>query len=504
MGVNFMGVGSGLPFDEWLAKEREGQMQKLNPYLQKQSSYQGKISAWGNISNSLDTLKKNMEKLEEEGFNGVSVGDNKAFKATAGKGAIPNSYSVVVERLARAHQLSSSVQNSQSEQLGDTSVSTRTLKITTGGKTMEVELKDDQTSLAQIAQKVNEKNGDVTAQVMPAEGDKFKLVFTSKKTGEDGEMKIEVVGDDTLNEVVKSDGAASNRPGESDYDPSKPALVTTADNALIRINGEKVERSSNTITDAITGITLELREVSEKESGGAEFKPETLAVTADTSKVKSMIEEFVKNYNAYLNTAAAATKYKAPESNADSGALPIQDPNNGALFSDGTLRRLSSQLKSTVSGNYGEASEVFQSLGMLGISVKFEESKPGEERSGTLGILSIDSKKLDEALKNNPDEVEALFLGKGDAQGLKGRLENVFKTYLGDSDSIPRDEGAISVNLKSLREQDTRVGKQITAVEKRIEETMLRREKEYMRLDKVMSDMSSTSNRLQQSLAGLI
>ena len=80
MGVNFMGIGSGLPFDEWLAKEREGQMQKLNPYLQKQSSYQGKISAWGNISNSLDTLKKNMEKLEEEGFNGVSVGDNKAFK----------------------------------------------------------------------------------------------------------------------------------------------------------------------------------------------------------------------------------------------------------------------------------------------------------------------------------------------------------------------------------------------------------------------------------------
>ncbi|MGK8544550.1 flagellar filament capping protein FliD [Enterobacter cloacae] len=503
MAVNFMGVGSGLPFDEWLSKEREGQMQKLNPYLQKQSSYQGKISAWGSISNSLDALKKNMEKLEEEGFNGVSVGDNKSFKTTAGKGAIPNSYSVIVERLARAHQLSSSVQDSQSKQLGDTSVSQRTLKITTGGKTMEVVLKDDETSLAQIAKKVNDKNGDVTAQVMPAEGDKFKLVFTSKKTGEDGEMQIEVVGDDTLNDVLKSAGAESNQPGEPGYDPTKPAQVTPADNALIRINGEKVERSANTITDAITGITLELREVSEKDSKD-EFKPETLAITADTSKVKSLIEEFVKNYNAYLNTAASVTKYKAPDNNTNSDSLPIQDPNNGALFSDGTLRRLSSQLKSTVSGNYGEASEVIQSLGMLGIAVKFEEVKPGEERSGTLGVLSIDNKKLDEALKNNPEEVEALFLGKGEAQGLKGRLEDVFKTYLGDSDSIPRDEGAINVNLKSLREQDTRVGKQIAAVEKRIEEAMLRREKEYMRLDKAMSDMNSMNSRLQSSLAGLI
>ena len=78
-----------------------------------------------------------------------------------------------------------------------------------------------------------------------------------------------------------------------------------------------VERSSNTIKDLITGVTLELREVSEKDlmptHCSTPFKTESLTITEDTSKVKSLIEEFVKNYNSYLSTVASATKYTAPD-----------------------------------------------------------------------------------------------------------------------------------------------------------------------------------------------
>lgn len=119
--------------------------------------------------------------MQDEGFNGVSIGDNKAFKATAGKGAIPDSYSVIVEKLAKAHKIGSPEQDSNSAQLGDGSA-TRTLTITLGnGKPLSVELKDDETSLAQVAKKINAQNGDVSASVMPAQGGKFQLVVTSKK-----------------------------------------------------------------------------------------------------------------------------------------------------------------------------------------------------------------------------------------------------------------------------------------------------------------------------------
>lgn len=482
--TNFLGVGSGLPFDEWLAKEREASSQKLNPYLQKQKTYNGQISAWGSISSALSTLKDNLGKLEDEGFNGVSVSDNKTFKATAGKGAIPNSYSVAVKQLAKAHQLGMT-QNSRDKDIGK-SAATVTIEMEGSEKPLVVELKPDETSLDDIAQKINAQKGDVAAEVVTVKEGEHKLVLTSKKTGKDGEMTIKVTGD---KEVQEAFDAATE--------------VTEAQNAVILLNGDEIERSSNTIKDLITGVTLELREVSEIRDDGS-YKEESLTITEDTSKVKSLIEEFVKNYNSYLSTVASATKYTPPDRDKlGEGEIPLPDTNNGALFSDGNLRRLTSQLKATVSGEYRDAGDVITSLGRLGITVTFD-GKTGDDRSGTLGTLTIDSKKLDAALKDNPKEVEALFLGKGGQEGIKDRMEGIFNTYLGDKDSVAKKDGVIETTLESLREQEKRVGKQITAVQKRIDEAMLRKEKEYQRLDKAMSDMNSMSTRLQQSLAGLI
>ena len=185
-GTNFLGVGSGLPFDQWLADERKGITKKLNPYLQKQTTYKGQISAWGSISSALSTMKDNLGKLEDEGFNGVSVSDNKTFKATAGEGAIPNSYSIAVKQLAQAHQLAV-VNDTRDQKIGDSAAKV-TITRKEGEKPMELDLKRDETSLEQIAKKINEQKGDVVAEVITIGGGKHKLVLTSKKTGVAGEM----------------------------------------------------------------------------------------------------------------------------------------------------------------------------------------------------------------------------------------------------------------------------------------------------------------------------
>lgn len=153
--TNFLGVGSGLPFDQWMADERKGLSQKLNPYLQKQSSYKGQISAWGSISSSLSTLKDNLSKLEDEGFNGVSVSDNKTFKATAGQGAIPNSYSIAVKQLAKAHQLA--IENDTRDKPIGSSGAKVTITLKEGEEPLIVDLAKDETSLDQIAKKINEQ-----------------------------------------------------------------------------------------------------------------------------------------------------------------------------------------------------------------------------------------------------------------------------------------------------------------------------------------------------------
>jgi Flagellar capping protein len=492
--------GSGLDIQALMEQIASAEGKKLNPYLNKQSNFNAQVSSWGRLSSSLAALKSNLGKLQDEGFNGVSVGDNKTFKAIAGKGAIPDSYSVIVEQLAKSHKIGSAAQDSNSAQLGDGSA-TRTLSITIGnGKSLDVELKDDETSLTQIARKINAKNGDVSASVMPAEDGQFQLVVTSKKTGSDGQIKMEVSGDNQLADVLNYDPDAANIPGEPGYQPDRMKQISAAQNAVMKIDGITVERSSNTINDAIEGITFELREVSEKDKDDpTQFKPETLAVTADTSKVKSLIEEFVSQYNNFLSTSASASAYKPPEKYAAE-----QNKQNGPLFSDGTLRRLNSQMKSAAGGTYGESSELYHSLASIGITVKFEEVKPGEDRSGVLGTLTIDSKKLDAALKEHPKEVEALFLGKEGASGIKSQMEDVFKTYLGDSEGIPKTDGTIAATVKGLKEQEARVAKQITRMEQRIEESLKRQQKEFMRLDKAMTNMQAMGNQLQGALAGLV
>ena len=489
--------GSGLDIPSMLSQLESLESRKLSPYLQKQSNYTGQVSSWGKISSTLDAMKTSLGKLQDEGFNGVSTGDNKAFKATAGKGAIPNSYSVIVEQLAKAHKIGTEAQASNSAQLGNGAAS-RTVKITVGdGKSLNIELKDDQTSLTQVASKINAANGDVSASVMPAENGKFQLVMTSKKTGSEGEIKVEVIGDDKLADVLNYD--------KSNPVKGKASEISAAQNAKIAIDGVIVERSSNTISDAIEGITFELREVSEKDDSvpGQTHKPETLSVTADTSKVKSLIEEFVKGYNNFLTTSASVSIYKEPAKPKE-GELAQPNPGNGALFGDGTLRRLTSQMKSTIGGDYSEASDVFKSLATLGITIKFEDVNPGEERTGVMGTLSIDSKKLEAALKDNPKEVEAIFLGREDAEGIKGKMDDLFKTYLGDSESFPKKEGAITTAINGLKQQETRVSKQISLIEKRIEESLKRSEKEFLRLDKAMTEMNSMSQQLQSALVGLM
>ena len=391
---------------------------------------------------------------------------------------------MAVKQLAKAHQLE--YEHTTRDKLIGNSGAKITITLEEGEKPLEVDLDKSETSLDQIAKKINAQNGDVVAEVITLEDDKHRLVLTSKKTGEAGKMDITVSGNVELQSKLAT-----------------PTDETPPQNAEVILNGKTISRSSNTINDLITGVTLELREVSEIRDDDS-YKEESLTITEDTSKVKSLIEEFVKNYNSYLSTVASATKYTPPDRDKlGEGEIPLPDTNNGALFSDGNLRRLTSQLKATVSGEYRDAGDVITSLGRLGITVTFD-GKTGDDRSGTLGTLTIDSKKLDAALKDNPKEVEALFLGKGGQEGIKDRMEGIFNTYLGDKDTVAKKDGVIETTLESLREQEKRVGKQITAVQKRIDEAMLRKEKEFQRLDKAMSDMTSMSNRLQQSLAGLI
>lgn len=490
-GFSMPGLGSGgaLDITMMLAEIKKAEQTKLIPYNTKKTSYSGQISSWGKISSSLSALKDNLGKIDKEGFKGVNVGSNKAFKATAGAGAMPDSYSIYVEQLAKAHKIGTGEQTSKTEQLGDQSAETRKLKISVGdGKEMEVELSKDETSLEQIAKKINGQKGDVTASVRAGENGGYSLVLTSKKTGEDGVMSVQVEGDDKLGEVMNYDPNLPPLPG-----PGAPGngmnTVTDAQNAIVVVDGTRIERSSNTITDAVEGITLELQQVSEKDKDSGDFIYETLSLTSDSSKFKGNIEEFVKLYNAFIDASSSASQWKEP---GDDGQPNVA---NGALMGNSTLRRLTNDMRADTVGTYGELSDVFSSLADLGIKVEVEDAATGK--------LTIDSKKLEAAINEHPEEIEALFLGKGDTPGISDKMQSIITTYIGDSDGIPKTKGVIEQTTKGLEEQTKQVSERIKQLEKMIDVTLERNRKDFERLDLAMGKMNNTSSMLTSLLSGM-
>ncbi|WP_336795286.1 flagellar filament capping protein FliD [Erwinia aphidicola] len=487
-GFAIPGLGSGgtIDFANMLEQIKKAEQSKLAPYTKKKTGFNNQVSSWGKISSSLSALNDNLKKIGDDGFHGVTVGTNKAFKASATSGAQPDSYEVYVEQLARAHKIGTGAQSSRTDNLGDQSVDKRTLKISVGdGKPMEIELDKDQTSLDQIAKKINQEKGDVTASVRPTEDGKFTLVMTSKKTGEEGQIKVEVEGDDQLGEVLNFDPAAARPPA------GKMATTVEAQNAIVVIDGVKLNRSSNTITDAIDGITLELQQISEKEKDSGEFIYENLSVTSDTSKFKGAVEEFVKLYNAFLSESSSASAWKPPAEGKE------DEPNagNGALMGNSTLRRLTADMREVAVGSNSELSDLFASLAKLGIEVKTEDAATGK--------LTIDSKKLEAAVKENPAEIEALFLGKGSNEGIADKMQGIIKHYMGDSDAIPKVKGVIEQITKGLKDQTTQVSDRIKQMEKMIDAVVERNRQDFERLDLAMSKMNNMSSQLQSMLAGL-
>ena len=87
--------------------------------------------------------------------------------------------------------------------MGEVTGAKRTITITQPyEKPLEVELSDADTSLSGIASAINKANGNVTASVIKAKDGDYRLLLTSKSTGTDGQMTINVTGDNTLQAAI--------------------------------------------------------------------------------------------------------------------------------------------------------------------------------------------------------------------------------------------------------------------------------------------------------------
>ena len=487
MGISSLGIGSGLDTAAMLEQLKAGEQTRLRPYTLKQQTYKAQVSAWGKIASAMSDLQTSVKKLTGDAFSALTVSSNKAFTATAASGAIADTHSVTVHQLATAHKIKTQGYDSADEQQGQANGGTRTITITSGdGKTTTVELKDDETSLSQMAKAINKADGNVTATVQRTD-DGYQLVLSSKSTGSDGQMSVSVSGDDKLGAMLNT--SKGGNPGGANDNGDAMQLVTEAKDAKLTVDGSNYTRSSNNINDIITGVTLDLKAVSEDD------KSEQLTLTADTSAIKSAVKDFVDKYNALINLASSASKYvRNDTSGLGNDDVATQSNESGALMGDSTLRGMISEIRSAVNGTYGESGADISALADLGIKI-----------DAATGTMTLDSGKLDKAIADNPAGISDMFIGRGENSGLATGLKEIVNRYVGDPDdtSIKKEDSIIEMTKSDLNDQVKIMDAQLEKTQKLIDAQVERYRIQFQNLDATQSKLNNLSNQLTSILATL-
>lgn len=387
--ITALGTGSGLDLESIISKFMQVERQPLQAIATQKSAFQSKISAYGTVKSALTTFQSSVSALSSASkFNAqkATSSDTSILTAKTDGSSTVGNFDITVSQLAKSQKIASSGFASSS-----TTVGTGTLTISfgtydSGGNTFTANAdKDDLTvtidssnnTLEGIRNAINDLNGDVTATIIN-NGTTSQLVVTSKDSGEVNTLKISVDDDD---------GNDTNTSGLSQlaYDPTAAtnsgknmSEIQEAKNALLTIDGIDIEKSSNTIDDAVDGLTLTLLKTTDT------GESVSLGIESDVDTIKESIQKFVDAYNKLNTTFEDLTKYNETDKT-----------KSGKLIGDATLRTISYQIKAVLTDSIGSGD--LTTLSDVGVS--FDDS----------GNLALDTEKLNDAIDSDFSDIATLF-----------------------------------------------------------------------------------------------
>jgi flagellar hook-associated protein 2 len=403
------------------------------------------ISAIGNFTSSLTSLQNAMKALTDGSAfttQKTSVGDSTVLSATADADAQPNSYNIVVGKLA-ASQKTTSTAFATSKAL----VGTGTLTIAIGTKSMNLNVASGANSLENVRDAINKAsdNPGVTASIVTGT-DGAHLVLTSTSTG-------------AANAFTVSSSGGDGNLSQLNFDPATDAATVKAQDAEFTIDGLPATSASNTVANAIDGVTLTLSKTG----------PSSVTIANDPTAVSSAVTSFVAAYNAFVSTYQTLTKYDATNQQV------------GALIGDATLTSIKSQITSLVGSQSTGSGAGPKSLSDLGVAFQID------------GTLKFDSTKLAKALATNPKETQGLLSG---SDGIAPKLDKLITSWTSSSGILTQRTANLNKKAKDLTQQQTDFNVTMKAYSDRLT-------KQYTALDTMMTKLSNTSSFLQQQFDAL-
>lgn len=262
-------------------------------------------------------------------------------------------------------------------------INLRAVDGTAGGVPLTLNAGD---SLQTVASKFNEISSrtGIQASVLTVAPGTYKLIYTATRTGTTYGFDLSQTAP-TPNAGIESDPTGV-------FSQLAPVTTTqTAQNALFSVDGVALSRESNSVADALTGITFTLRQPTTTESI-------TVAVEPDIELVTNAITNFADAYNEFRIFASN-------QSQLDENSQPLE---TSVLYNNQTFRNIISDVAIEVSrvvagvtaGNPSQLSE---------IGLRLENFAGDGENPATQNILTVDTDKLRSTLLSNFEGVRGLF-----------------------------------------------------------------------------------------------
>lgn len=427
--ITALGTGSGLDLESIISKFMQVERQPLQTIATQKEAFQSKISAYGTVKSALTAFQSSASALSSASkFNAqkATSSDTSILTAKTDGSATVGNFDITVSQLAKSQKIASNEFSSSNATIG-----TGTLTIsfgtyipddgdsmTSGDNTftanpdktdLTITIDSSNNTLSGIRDAINTANGDVTATIIN-NGSGSQLVLTSKDSGESNTLKISVADDDGDNTNILGLSQLAYDPTAATNNGKNMSEIQVAKNALLTIDGIDIEKTSNTIDDAVDGLTLTLLKTTDT------GESVSLGIESDMDTIKESIQKFVDAYNKLNTTFEDLTKYNEADKT-----------KSGKLIGDATLRTISYQIKAVLTNSIGSGD--LTTLSDVGVS--FDDS----------GNLALDSEKLSDAIENDFNDIATLFAAN--ATFTDSQIK-----YVGSTTATK--EGTYAINITSI------------------------------------------------------
>ena len=252
--------------------------------------------------------------------------------------------------------------------------------------------------------------------------------------------------------------------------------LQSASNASLTVDGIQISSSSNTVSDAIPGVSLSLV--------GTNTSAATVALSNNTGAVTTKIGALVSAYNDAMDLFDELTNSKS-----------TLETYGGTMAGNSTMNTLRAELRTLVTQDSSTASSSGTLSALRDIGVEINSK----------GRLSTNSVKLDVAVNFNFANTVTLLSGNQENQsaydsadsGLAGDASKSIISLLSTTGTVATESGNATTRISKYQDD-------LTALEDRMTQLLARYTKQFAAMDSIVGQTRSTQTGLTSTFAGLM